>query len=97
MDVLKLLRRPSAFLPITMSLLALGLVIGHISIYGIAPEHDEGAVAHAFQLLIAAQLPIILFFTMRFIHKELQNSITIIGLQMFAALMALMPVWYFSL
>jgi len=70
MDVLKLLRRPSAFLPIMMSLLALGLVIAQISLYGIAPEHDEGAAAHVFQLSIAAQLPIILFFAVRFIPKS---------------------------
>ena len=97
MDVLKLLRKPSAFLPITMSMLALGLVIAQISLYGIAPKHDEGAAAHIFQLLIAAQLPVILLFAMRSAPKEPKGSITVIGLQMFSALMALTPVWYFNL
>jgi len=97
MDFLKLLSRPSAFAPITMSLLALGLVMFQISLYGITHEPDEGAAAHIFQILIAAQLPVIVLFAVRFIPKEPKNSIAVIGLQILAGLMAVSPVWWFNL
>jgi hypothetical protein len=57
-----IMKRPSAFLPLVMSLTALTLVLGHIAIYGAAREADEGAVAHLWQLLMAGQMPVLAFF-----------------------------------
>jgi hypothetical protein len=42
-----------------MSLAALAIVLTHIAFYGITREADEGTAAHLFQLLIAAQAPLI--------------------------------------
>ena len=56
------LKHPSAFLPIAMSLLAVGAVLSHIVLVGTGPQADEGTAAHVWQLLMAGQLPIILFF-----------------------------------
>jgi hypothetical protein len=39
--------RPSAFLPIAMSLTALAVVLGHIAMYGVVREADEGAAAQS--------------------------------------------------
>ena len=97
MNLPKLLKEPSAFLPVAMSLIALGLVVFKLSMSGAAHETDEGASAHAFQALMLAQLPIVLLFGMRFIQKDPKKSIAVIALQMFAALMAFTPVWWFSL
>ena len=47
--------------PIVCSLLALGLVLGNV-VVGTQPQADEGTSAHLFQLLIAAQLPLVLLF-----------------------------------
>ncbi len=56
-----MIRKPSAFLPVLMSLGALLTVLAFLSIYGVIHEIDEGTAAHIWQLLMAAQLPIIAF------------------------------------
>ena len=48
-----------------MSLFALVLVGVEISIHGMRPERDEGALAHLYQLLVVGQVPIISFFVFR--------------------------------
>ena len=68
-----MMRRPSAYLPVAMSLLALAMVLaplqsgvaqgGHI-----ARDPDEGAVAHLFQLLMV-QMPIMLFFAVKWLRR----------------------------
>jgi len=40
------LKRPSALIPLAMSIAALGLVLGHIALFGGARQADEGAAAH---------------------------------------------------
>jgi hypothetical protein len=55
-------KRPSAFLPIAMSVIAVAVIIVHIAGSGTAPEKDEGTAAHLWQLLMAAQVPIVAFF-----------------------------------
>ena len=47
--------------PILFSALALALVLGNVAA-GMPPQEDEGTSAHLFQLLIAAQLPLVLLF-----------------------------------
>ena len=61
------LRHPSAFLPVTMSLLAIAVVITHIVFFGTARQPDEGTAAHLWQLLMAGQLPIVGFFAIRWL------------------------------
>ena len=56
------MKQPSAILPVAMSIVALALVLGHVAVYGIVHEADEGTPAHLFQLLMAAQVPIVAFF-----------------------------------
>lgn len=60
-----LLKHPSAFLPVAMSLGALATVLVFIALHGMAPQADEGAAAHIWQLLMAAQAPIVLFFAIK--------------------------------
>src|ERR1700681_1108540 len=80
------IRQPSAFLPIAMSLLALALVLGHIALFGIAREADEGAVAHIWQILMAVQIPIIAFFVIRYLLQKPKQTLLILALQIVAAL-----------
>ncbi len=60
--------RPSAFVPVLMSVAALTLVLVSIFIFGATHESDEGAVAHLWQILIAGQLPVIAFFIVRWLR-----------------------------
>jgi hypothetical protein len=53
-----------------MSALALATVLLHAAIYGVAPEPDEGAAAHIFQLLITAQVPIVAYFAWRWVRRS---------------------------
>ena len=42
MKLSTILKQPSAFLPLGMSLIALAIVIAHVALFGTAREADEG-------------------------------------------------------
>ncbi|MEO8881262.1 MAG: hypothetical protein ABI446_12795 [Gemmatimonadaceae bacterium] len=86
------MKRPSAWLPVAMSALALAIVLGHVLINGAAREADEGTVAHLFQLLMVAQLPIILVFAIRWLPVNRRAALSTLALQAGAALLAILPV-----
>jgi hypothetical protein len=92
-----IMKRPSAFLPVGMSLVALALVLGHILMFGPAREADEGTAAHMFQLLMAAQVPIVALFAIKWLSQTPQQAVQVLALQAVAALAALAPVFYFNL
>ena len=88
-----LLKHPSAFLPMVMSLGALATVLASIALHGTAPQGDEGAAAHVWQLLMAAQVPVILFFLVKWLPRSPGQAMAILGLQTLAALAAMAPVF----
>ncbi len=92
-----LLKQPSAFLPVVMSLAALALVLVHVTMFGAVREADEGTAAHLFQLLMAAQVPIIAFFAIRWLPQSPRQALPILALQAVAAIVAFAPVYYFKL
>jgi hypothetical protein len=55
------IRRPSAVLPMVMSGVALAIVIGYATMFGVARQADEGTAAHLWQLLMIGQAPAIAF------------------------------------
>lgn len=89
-------QRPSAYLPLAMSIAAIATVIVHVSLYGTAPQEDEGTAAHIFQLLIVGEVPIVAFFAIRWLPQVPQEALAILGLQVGAVLAALAPVFYFQ-
>lgn len=93
------LKRPSAFLPLAMSLAALVLVLGHVAIVGAdaARQADEGATAHIFQLLIAGQIPLVAFFAIKWLPRAPRFSLPVLALQASAVMAALALVYYFNL
>jgi hypothetical protein len=68
-----------------MATLALALVLGHAAIYGVAREPDEGAAAHIFQLLVVAQIPVAIYFVLRWVRASPK--------QFFSALALLAGLW----
>lgn len=92
-----LIKQPSAWLPIVMSLAALSLVIGYLVMFGVVHNEDEGAAAHIFQLLMAGQLPIIAYFAIRWLPKKPKWAIQILALQFIAGVLAFAPVYFFEL
>ena len=91
--MLTMLKRPSAFLPVAMSVAALATVLIFAALYGTAPQADEGAAAHIWQLLMAAQAPIVLFFAIRCVPQSPREAAPILALQVGAALAAMAPVF----
>ena len=91
------LKQPSVFLPLAMSLSALALVLGHAAVYGILHEADEGAPAHIWQLLMAAQVPLIAFLAVKWLPQAPRPALYVLGLQVGVALAALAPVYLLHL
>ncbi len=94
---LTLLNKPSACLPIAMSVAALALVAGSLALYGIERGGDEGAVAHTWQLLMAGQLPLIAYFAVKWLRQAPGRAAPILVLQVAAGIAALAPVYLLQL
>jgi hypothetical protein len=90
-----LLKRPSAVIPLAMSVAALALVIGYAVMFGTARQADEGTAAHLWQLLMVGQLPVIAFFAIKWLPTEPRQVLLVLALQIGAALAAICPVWWF--
>lgn len=93
-DLRNTLKHPSAFLPVTMSLCAVAIVIGHIVLFGTARQPDEGTAAHLWQFLMAGQLPIVAFFAIRWLPLTPRFASLVLALQAAAAAAALAPVYF---
>lgn len=91
------LKRPSAFLPLAMSLAALATVLVHIAVFGVAREADEGTAAHIWQILMAAQIPIVALFAIKWLPRGPKQALPVLALQVGAALAALAPVFFLDL
>jgi hypothetical protein len=92
-----LMKQPSAWFPVAMSLAALALVLGYVARFGVVHEADEGAVAHVFQLLMAAQAPLVAYFALKWLPRVPGQALCVLALQAGAALAALAPVYWFKL
>ena len=90
---LNALKHPSAFLPVMMSLLAVVVVLTHITLFATARQPDEGIAAHLWQLLMAGQIPIVVFFAVRWLPQTPRPALSVLALQAGAAILALAPVY----
>lgn len=93
----QLLKRPSAFLPIGMSLTALSVVAIAVGAFGAGPEPDEGTAAHLFQLLIAGQVPMVAWFAVTTLAQRPGEALLVLALQGVAIVAALTPVFLLGL
>jgi DNA-binding CsgD family transcriptional regulator len=87
-----LMKNPSAFIPLGMSFAALATVLVHVALFGVAREADEGAAAHIWQILMAAQIPIIAFFAIKWLPRTPKQALLVLALQAGAVLAAMAPV-----
>ncbi len=91
-----LLKRPSALIPVAMSVAALATVIGYAAMFGIARQADEGTAAHVWQLLMVGQVPVVAFFVIRWLLTAPRKAVPVLVLQVGAVLAAMFPVWWFQ-
>ena len=89
-------KRPSALIPVAMSTAALATVIAYAAMFGTARQADEGTAAHLWQLLMAGQAPIIVFFAVKWLPTTPRPALIVLAVQIGAALAAMFPVWWFQ-
>jgi hypothetical protein len=98
-----MLKHPSAFIPLAMSLIALALVLGRVAMFGTGPEvvvngrPDEGMVAHLWQLLMAGQLPVLAFFAIKWLPRAPRQTLGVLAVQAGAVLASMAPVFFLNL
>jgi hypothetical protein len=90
------MKQLTAWLPLAMSLAAIGLVLGHAAVVGAVHETDEGTLAHVFQILMAAQLPLVVYFTLKWLPKHPKRSLQILTLQAVAGFAAIAAVYWLT-
>ena len=64
--------------------------------YGVVHEADEGTAAHIFQLLMAAQIPIVAFFSIQWLPRAPKQALLILALQAAAGLAAFAGVFFLT-
>ena len=90
------LKHPSAWIPLTMSLAGVTLVLAHFAAYGAVHEADEGTAAHIFQLLMAGQVPIVVWFVCRWAPRVPLDAFGVLALQAAAAIAAFACVYFLT-
>lgn len=92
------LKKPSAWIPLVMSVLALLLVLCYIWLFGIQnPSEDESVIARLFQLLLFGQLPIIGYFFFKWFYKNPKQVSLIVVMQLLAALVPFLTVFFLEM
>ena len=91
-----LVKQPSAFLPVAMSVIALLLVLGHAARFGVVHEADEGTPAHVFQLLMVFQIPLVAYFVLKWLPRSAGRAVGVLALQAAAALAAFGAVYWLT-
>jgi hypothetical protein len=98
MSVKNALARPSGFIPLIMSAAAVAVVVWRLLGLGGHPEihagrQDEGPEAHLWQILMTGQMPIVLYFGIRWLRSDAPGTFAVLGLQILAFAAAAAPVF----
>jgi hypothetical protein len=93
-----ILKYPSAWIPITLSLIVLIAFLVGVALFG-PPirQPDEGAGAHLFQIWLVLEVLMIAFFAIKWVPQRPKDALQILILQIVATLAACAPVFYFHL
>lgn len=94
MTVRALMRQPTGYLPVAMSLGALAMIVWFVAVHGVVQQPDEGAQAHLWQLLVAGQVPLVAYFAYRWLPIARRPALVVLALQAAAImLLAVAPLW----
>jgi hypothetical protein len=94
MTVGTLMRQPTGYLPVAMSLGALAMMVWFVAVHVVMHQPDEGAQAHLWQLLVAGQLPLIGYYAFRWLPTATRPALVVLALQAAALiLIAVAPLW----
>jgi hypothetical protein len=92
-----IISKPSALIPMGMSLIALTVVVSFLVANGVVHQPDEGAEAHIWQLLMAGQIPIVIFFAVKWLPRYPRQTLPVLAMQAGAFLASMAPVYFFHL
>lgn len=87
----------SALLPLALSLAALALIWFNVLVLGVAREADEGTAAHLWQLLMAAQVPLIAFFALTWLPRTPMRALVVLAVQILVVVANFASLRYFDL
>jgi hypothetical protein len=95
-------KQPAALIPLAMSgaalLLVACVVLPELLIHhAIFRDPDEGTAAHLWQLLMAIQLPIMVFFAVQWLRRAPRQTLEVLAVQAGAWLTACAPVYFLHL
>ena len=92
-----ILRKPSAWVPIAMSAMALLLVVSYVALFGVQKSTgDESTIARIFQLL-AGQVPIVGYFIIKWFPKHQKQVLQIVVIQILAAIVPFLTVLFLEM
>lgn len=97
-SVVAMARQPSAYLPLILSTAALLLLAGAFTFNfltgaAVKEDHDEGVLAHLYQIMIGVQVLIIPWFALRWGWREWHAGATLLALQVLAITASFVPLW----
>jgi len=90
--VATLLRKPSGWLPLALSLAAIGLIVEHVAFIGVAPQADEVAEARIFQVLMLLDALVIGAFAVRWLPVAPKAASAVFALQLLIAAIPLITI-----
>ena len=90
--VVDLLRKPSGWLPLALSLAAIGLIVEHVAFIGVAPQADEVAEARIFQVLMLLDALVIGAFAVRWLLVAPKAASAVFALQLLIAAIPLITI-----
>ena len=94
MTVRALMRQPTGYLPVAMSLGALAMIVWFVAAHGVVHQPDEGAQAHLWQLLVAGQVPLVGYFALTWLPRSGRPAMVVLATQTAALiLLAIVPLW----
>ncbi len=92
-----ILKHPSAWIPVALSVATLVMILSHIAIFGVVHEIDEGTAAHLFQIWLLLEAFMVAFFAIKWLPQRPKQAFFVLVIQIVAVLLACAPVFYFKL
>ena len=93
-----LLRKPTAWIPLALSLVMLVIFLGYFFSAGVPnPEADEGTGAHLFQIWLALEVILIPLFAIKWLPREPKHAWPILAMQILLVLLVMAPVFILKL
>jgi tryptophan-rich sensory protein len=93
-----ILKKPSAWIPITISLIVFAIMLIAIATFGApARQPDEGTAAHLFQIWLVVEVLMIAFFALKWLPRQPKQALLIVILQIIAMLLPMAIVFHYKL